>query len=122
VPGEPRRAIRAALSDAARFGLVECHAGCEIVMPAGSRLVATYAEPDTGGETSMTLARKWMLRWAGEPHVGLLERVHMAALLEKTGWRVRTDEGLDDLAQRFSDGPADAAHTIRERVVLAEKV
>ena len=89
--------------------------------PGGSRLVATYAEPDAGGESSMTLTRKWMLRWAGEPQVGLLERAHMAGLLEKTGWRVRSDEGLDELVRRFSDGPPGAAHALRERVVVAER-
>ena len=87
---------------------------------AGSQLVATYAEPEMGRHASML--RDWILRWAGEPHIGLLERAHMARLLEDAGWRVRTDEGLDDLAQRFTDGIADAAFRLRERVVLAEKV
>jgi methyltransferase (TIGR00027 family) len=89
---------------------------------AGSRLVATYAEPEAGGQSSVVRARKWMLRWAGEPHIGLLERTHMARLLEEAGWRMRTDEGLDDLARHFSDCPVSAPLTIRERVVLAEKV
>ena len=76
------------------------------LVPNGSRMVASYAEPDTGKESAVTLARKWMLRWAGEPHIGLLGRARMAGLLENTGWRVRADEGLDDLARRLSDGPA----------------
>lgn len=87
---------------------------------AGSQLVATYAEPEMGRNASMV--RDWILRWAGEPHIGLLERAHMARLLGDASWRVRTDEGLDDLAQRFTDGIVGAAFRLRERVVLAEKM
>ncbi len=80
----------------------------------------TYGEPIHEPD-AVQRARRWMLRRLREPHIGLLERDHAARLLEASGFRLRQDLGLDDLAQRFSDGttPGVMAH---ERLAVAEKV
>lgn len=89
--------------------------------PTGSRLVVTYGEPRRAADASVDRRRQRMLRRAGEEQIGLLERGQMAHHLERAGWRVRLDQGIDDLARRFSDGPADLERNIPERVVLAER-
>jgi methyltransferase (TIGR00027 family) len=87
--------------------------------PAGSLLAATYGDPREPYADHRT--RRVLLRWAGEPQVGLLEPPQMAALLVGAGWRVRADVGLAELARRYADGIHDARWSIGERVVVAER-
>jgi methyltransferase (TIGR00027 family) len=88
--------------------------------PAGSLLAMTYGEP-IHQMGAVQRARRLLLQRLREPHIGLLEREHAARLLDESGWRLRQDLGLGDMAERFSDGPTPGVMA-HERLAVAEKV
>lgn len=89
--------------------------------PAGSLLAMTYVEPIRRVDTAQRV-RRLLLQQLREQHIGGIEREHAARMLEESGWRVREDLGVGDLAERFSDGSAPAVDFGHERLVVAEKV
>jgi methyltransferase (TIGR00027 family) len=89
--------------------------------PAGSLLAMTYVEPIRRVD-AVQRARRWLFQRLGEQHIGVIEREDAARMLEESGWRLRQDLGVSDLADRFSDGSAPAVDFGHERLVVAEKV
>lgn len=88
----------------------------------GSRLAMTYTEPAPPETTAPAIRRTAkVVRWLGEPFIGLLSREEAAALLQHAGFRLLEDSGPDTWRRKYSTRPDGPAGPLRQRIAVAER-
>jgi methyltransferase (TIGR00027 family) len=89
----------------------------------GSRLAMTYTEPTKPGTASATVRRTAkMVRWFGEPFLGLLRQKEASALLGASGFRLLEDTGPEAWRKRYARRPEGPAGPLLQRIAVAEVV
>jgi methyltransferase (TIGR00027 family) len=81
----------------------------------GSRIAMTYIEP--GGVSRVPR----MMRWIGEPHIGLMTRATAAERLGLAGLRVIEDTGIDEWRRQYALSGGTKARGLRARIGVAER-
>jgi methyltransferase (TIGR00027 family) len=82
----------------------------------GSTLVVQYNTPEAQGFLGRLLLRLW-----GEPQIGLRDPEQIAAELSEAGFRVRSDSGPVDWADRYGAPAPSPRAAKRTRVVVARR-
>jgi methyltransferase (TIGR00027 family) len=83
----------------------------------GSRLVAHYHEPE--GRRRGFMLRRWIFSFLGEPQIGLRTRATMDDELERAGFHVLEDAGLDEQAARVGTKASPHARLRVSRIAVA---
>ena len=85
-----------------------------------SSLIAHYHEPSrASGKRWIMAQRKLVLRWLGEPQLGLREREVMRAELTRASFAVLSDAGVQEQALRVGGNPPDKPELLVSRIALA---
>jgi methyltransferase (TIGR00027 family) len=105
------------LDDAALRGTL---AALRRMSSSGSTLLAHYHEPDPKTDpTGSVVMRKLVLRWLGEPQIGMRSRDQMRSELERAGFAVLQDAGVVEQAERVGGSAPTIAVSRVSRVAVA---
>ncbi len=89
---------------------------------AGSRVAMTYTQPPAPGDKAKSMRQTMKLvRFLGEPFLGLLTRAEAEELLRNAGFRILEDTGVEDWRQRYADSSSRASVVYQQRIAVAEK-
>jgi methyltransferase (TIGR00027 family) len=84
----------------------------------GSRLAMTYVEPGDGKDIAQT---RRLVKFLGEPFVGLRTRAELAEMLNAAGFDVVEDSGIPEWRKLHTDAPPRPEGTFYERIAVAER-